>query len=235
MADAQFAGFPEASFAFLKDIAAHNDKAWFERHRAEYEAYYVEIAKTFVMTMGPRLEAISPGVRFAPRINGSISRINRDVRFSKDKRPYKDHIDLWFWHGETRSWACPGFFLRLTAETVLLGTGMHVFPKDMLQRYRQRVSDAAGAEEIKDIIAGVAGSGPYQIGGQTRTRVPRGYSADGASGEMLLYDSLTAVLEWDNGVAHDAAFLDFCQGHWQKCWPIGKWMLDTLWSASDPH
>ena len=229
MTDNGFAGFPEASFAFLKGIGAHNDKAWFEDHRADYDAHYVEAAKSFVLAMGPRLKQLSPDVQYAAKINGSISRINRDVRFSKDKRPYKDYLDLWFWHGERRSWDCPGFFLRLTAETVIVGTGMYAFPKDMLSRYRERVSDEKTAAGLKAIVDGVAASGPYQVSGKSRKAVPRGLPAEGASGEMLLYESLSAMLEWDNGVAREAAFTDFCLGHWRKCWPVGQWTLDFVW------
>ena len=229
MADDTFTGFPEQSFDFLKGIGAHNDKAWFEDHRADYETYYVGAAKRFVTAIGPALRDVSPTVQFADRINGSISRINRDVRFSKDKRPYKDHLDLWFWHGDKRGWDCPGFFLRLTTETVIVGTGMYGFPKDMLARYRERVSDEKAATEIRGIVDDIAASGPYRIGGRVRKSVPRGMKADGASGEMLLYDSLSAALEWDNGVARGADFIDFCLGHWRKCWPVGKWTLDNVW------
>ncbi len=231
MSDSVFAGFPEQTFEFLLGLSAHNDKAWFEEHRADYDSYYVAAARAFVTAIGPQLTDISPGVRFAPKINGSISRINRDVRFSRDKRPYKDHIDIWFWHGEKRGWQCPGFFLRLTSETIIVGTGMYMFPKDMLKRFRERVSDQRTAEEIKTIIASVAASGPYQIGGRSRKSPPRGMTADGASAEMLLYESLSAALEWDNSIARDPDFIAFCLGHWQKCWPIGKWTLENVWEG----
>ena len=231
MPDSGFAGFPQQTFDFLLGLSTHNDKTWFEAHRADYDAHYVAAARSFVSAVGPALTAISPGVQHAPKINGSISRINRDVRFSRDKRPYKDHIDLWFWHGDKRSWDCPGFYLRLSAETVLVGTGMYMFPKEMLKRYRERVSDEKAAAEIKAIVDSVAASGPYQIGGRTRKSLPRGMSADGASAEMLHYESLGATLEWDNGIARDPAFVDFCLGHWQKCWPVGRWTLENVWKV----
>ena len=73
-------------------------------------------ALAFVAAIGPRLQKISPSVAFEPKINGSLFRINRDVRFAKDKRPYKNHIDMWFWHGDKRGWASPGFFFRLAPD-----------------------------------------------------------------------------------------------------------------------
>jgi uncharacterized protein (TIGR02453 family) len=92
-----FSGFPKATITFLSGLSETNTKEWFEGNRDVYEAGYVEPARRFVESMGPRLKQVSPGVKYEPKINGSISRINRDVRFSKDKRPYKDHLDIWFW------------------------------------------------------------------------------------------------------------------------------------------
>ena len=64
-------------------------------------------------------------MRCEPKINGSICRINRDVRFSKDKRPYKDHLDIWFWHGDKKGWDRPGFYLRITPSDYFSAVGMH--------------------------------------------------------------------------------------------------------------
>jgi uncharacterized protein (TIGR02453 family) len=97
-----FGGFPKGTAKFLRGLSKNNEKAWFEAHRGDYQTGYVEPALAFVEAIGPRLQKISPSISFEPKINGSLFRINRDVRFAKDKRPYKDHIDLWFWHGDKR-------------------------------------------------------------------------------------------------------------------------------------
>ena len=87
----------------------------------------------------PPARGDSRPVQFEPRINGSISRVNRDIRFSKDKRPYKEHLDLWFWHGDKRSWERPGFWFSLTPKAVYCGSGMYMFQGSMLEGYRQSV------------------------------------------------------------------------------------------------
>src|SRR5689334_8192732 len=120
-----FSGFPKETTKFLRELSKNNDRTWFEAHRRDYQANYVEPALTFVSAIGPRLQKISPSISFEPKINGSLFRINRDVRFSRDKRPYKDHIDLWFWHGSKRGWASPGFFCRMLSDRLILGGGMH--------------------------------------------------------------------------------------------------------------
>ena len=161
-----FDTFPEATRSFLAGIAAHNEKAWFDDNRALYEAGYVEAGKAFVTALAPRLRALSPDVQAEPRINGSIMRVNRDVRFSNDKRPYKTHFDFWFWHGEEKGWNCPGFYLRITPETVLVGTGMHRFDKDLLDSFRHAIilprSGKALLETLRQVefLDSVAGHHP---------------------------------------------------------------------------
>src|SRR5215216_5284663 len=128
MAPAPRFAFPPDTLTFLDELRAHNDKQWFEANRSRYEAAYVAPAKAFVEAAGPHLQDIVPGIRAEPNVLGSIFRINRDTRFSPDKRPYKDHLDLWFWEGERKS-AVSGLFLRVSPDGVVIGAGAHAFPK----------------------------------------------------------------------------------------------------------
>src|SRR4051794_18350024 len=97
MADAPFQGFLPALLAFLRDLGAHNSRDWFQAHYAEYQALLVDPARAFVVTMGERLPALGADIRAEPPVRGSILAINRDIRFAKDKSPYKTYLDLWFW------------------------------------------------------------------------------------------------------------------------------------------
>src|SRR5262249_21978378 len=98
-----FAGFQYELLEFLAGLRAHNDRTWFQAHREEYESLLLEPARDFVEAMGEELARFAPDVNADPRVGGSIFRIARDTRFSKDKRPYKDHLDLWFWQGAGKS------------------------------------------------------------------------------------------------------------------------------------
>ena len=66
-----------------------------------------------------------PDVKFEPNVNGSLQRVNRDIRFSNDKRPYKESLNVWFWHGDNKGWDTPGFWFSVSAKEVYLGVGMH--------------------------------------------------------------------------------------------------------------
>jgi len=224
----EFTGFPAETFAFLAGIAANNDKGWFEANRGLYEAGYVEAGRAFVSAMGPRLAALSPTVRFEPKVNGSISRVNRDIRFSKDKRPYKDHLDLWFWHGDRRGWDCPGFWFRLTAETVYLGTGMHGLEKERLDSFRHAVVLPRSGKALVAAVEAVRAAGPYEIGEKTRKVPPRGFETEPDRAEFLLYEGLTAGTQMPASAARAADFLDVCYKHFAATWPVGKWLLDEI-------
>lgn len=220
----RFDGFPDATFEFLRGVAAHNEKGWFDANRDLYEAGYLNPAQALVAALGPKLRKISPGVQFAPKINGSISRINRDIRFSKDKSPYKTHLDLWFWHGEKRGWACPGFYFRLTGEQAWIGAGMHMLPKEMLARFRDAVVDDKAGKALVAAIDRVEKAG-YEVGEPTRKQVPRGYPSDHRRSRFLLYESLHAGTVLPAEAARRADFADICLSHFQGCWPIGKWLM----------
>jgi uncharacterized protein (TIGR02453 family) len=102
-----FGGFPPETISFLRELRDHNRKDWFDAHLDDYEAFWVAPARAFVVAAGQQLAELAPGIRAEPRVLGSILRINRDTRFSRDQRPYKDHLDFWFWEGERRRAAEP--------------------------------------------------------------------------------------------------------------------------------
>lgn len=227
----EFGGFPPATFAFLDGIAAHNEKPWFDANRALYEAGYVEPGKAFVAAMGPRLKELSPTVEFDAKVNGSIGRINRDIRFSKNKQPYKTHLALWFWHGERKGWDRPGFYLHLGQDGLFLGAGMHGLQGEVLESFRQSVIHPRSAKALLAAVAAVEGAGSYTIGETTRKQLPRGYAADGPAARYLLNESLHAGVELPKQAAGEADFLDICTQHFRAMWPITKWLLDEVGTA----
>jgi uncharacterized protein (TIGR02453 family) len=77
-----FAGFPPETVKFLAGLSRNNEKDWFEAHRDDYDAYFVEPAKSFVGAIAPHLRKIDPSVQAVPAVSGSIMRIYRDVRFA---------------------------------------------------------------------------------------------------------------------------------------------------------
>ncbi|MGB3339447.1 MAG: DUF2461 domain-containing protein [Devosia sp.] len=220
--------FPPETLTFLRGIAANNDKAWFDANRDLYEAGYVEAGRAFVEAVGPQLQAISPDVQFAAKINGSIPRVNRDIRFSKDKQPYKTHLGLWFWHGDRKSWNSPGFYFHVSADEVFIATGMYGFDKDALETFRSSIVLGRSGKALVEAVEQVRAAGDYAIGEKTRKLMPRGFEAPAERAEFLLYEGLTASIRLPVSEAVTRGFSDRCVGHFAATWPVGRWLLAEM-------
>ncbi len=219
-----FQGFPEAGLKLLRGLAEHNEKAWFDAHKDDYEALLVEPAKAFVADAGARLQKLARSIHFEPRVNGSISRPQRDIRFAKDKTPYKAHLDLWFWQGEKKTWERSGFFFRLGPDALILGAGIHHFTPELLKRYRGAVVGPKG-NTLSRILRELDVAGGYEVGGRTMKKVPRGFEAGEERAELLLHTGLYVVRETPPPPKlHGPAFLDHAVAHWEAMVPIHDWL-----------
>jgi uncharacterized protein (TIGR02453 family) len=227
LVETSFTGFPKQTFAFLSGIAAHNEKIWFDANRDLYEAGYVAPARAFVEALGPLLREVSPGVQFSSKVNGSLQRVNRDIRFSKDKRPYKEHLNLWFWHND-KSWDTPGFWFGLGPKEVQLSVGMYGLGKERLDSFRQSIVHPRSGKALLAAVADVRKAGDYEIGGKTRKLMPRGFTADADRADYLLYDGLYASATLPAAAAARPDFANLAASHFKKMWPVGKWLLDEV-------
>ena len=113
MSDADFTGFPPQTFEFLRQLAAHNERDWFQEHKAEYEQFVRTPALQFITAMKSPLRKVSRFLEADPRkTGGSLIRIYRDTRFSKDKTPYKIHIGMQFRHEAGFDIHAPGAYIH---------------------------------------------------------------------------------------------------------------------------
>ena len=226
-----FNGFPPETLAFLNGIRAHNEKAWFDANRDLYETGLVAPAREFVDTIGPKLRAIAPGVQYAAKVNGSLSRINRDIRFSKDKRPYKEHLGLWFWHGDKRQWDVPGFWFEVTPNHLELGVGIYMLHDEALDTFRQSIIHPRSGKALLAAVSALEAKGKYEIGGKTRKLMPRGFDTDPDRRDYLLYEGLYAYIKFPPETASKPRLVDLCLKHYEAMWPVGKWLHDEVWQG----
>jgi uncharacterized protein (TIGR02453 family) len=218
-----FTGFGDETFRFLKGLGRNNNKAWFEAHRDAYEDDLLEPSMAFVEAIGPLLARFSPGIHAEPRIGGSMMRINRDIRFSKDKRPYKDHLDMVFRTGDGTKGA-PTYWFRLTAKELTLGAGMHMLDKAGLDRYRDAVDADGSGKELAAVVRKVERQG-YDLGGEHYKRVPAGFPADHPRATLLRHHGVYAGTHMPlPPEIHTAKFPGFCAGHYKRLVPLMNWL-----------
>jgi len=223
-----FDGFGPGTRKFLAGLERNNSKPWFDKHRADYDTHYLQPAQSFVAALGAKLTSISPELTAEPRVNGSIFRVNRDVRFSRDKTPYKPHIDLWFWEGNDRAGGSPGFFMRLRHDRLFLGTGIHGFPKPQLDRYRAAVAGAQHGPALVGLEKKLAKSG-YALEGLHYKKVPREHAADHPRERLLRFNALHAGIELPMPAeAGSKKLVPLVMGHFRKLSPLHRWLLDAL-------
>src|SRR6185295_10966085 len=148
-----FTGFQPAAFTFLRGLARNNRREWFEAHRESYESDVREPMRALVDELDAVLGRIAPEFRGDPK--KSVFRIYRDVRFSKDKSPYKTHIACWLFHHDAghgvgqEAHGGAGFYVHVEPGACMVGGGIWMPPKFALDRIREQiVEDGATFEKI---------------------------------------------------------------------------------------
>jgi uncharacterized protein (TIGR02453 family) len=165
------ASFGPELFVFLTDLRANNNREWFAANKHRYEEQFVEPALDFIEAFAPRLEKISPHFRADPRPSGgSLFRIYRDTRFSKDKAPYKTNLGIHFRHERAKDAQAPGYYLHISPGDVFAGGGIWHPATEAATRIREAIT--ADPERWRRATR----SGPFakrlELGGDLLKRVP---------------------------------------------------------------
>ena len=169
--------FRPETLHFLDEIAANNERTWFQANKHRYEADVLEPALGYIETMGPRIESISAHfVAIPKRVGGSLMRIYRDTRFSHDKTPYKTNIGIQFRHERGKDVHAPGFYVHVEPGQCFLGAGIWRPESSALAKIRTRIVEKPGA--WKNTSRDGRFREHFEFGGQRLKRPPRGYAAD---------------------------------------------------------
>ena len=172
-----FVGFGKPTMTFLRQLAAHNERAWFAENKMVYDANVLNPALDFIAAMGPHLEKISDHFLALPqKQGGSLMRPYKDTRFAKDKTPYKTNIGIQFRHELAKDVHAPGFYVHIEPGACFMGAGMWHPEPDALAKIRQRILDAP--DEWKKVCADKGFKATWTLGGSSLARPPRGIAAD---------------------------------------------------------
>jgi len=187
--------FTPAALRFLRGLAKNNNKTWFEAHRTEYETEVREPMRDVIGEMNARFETFAPEIGGDPK--RSMFRINRDIRFSADKSPYKTHAACWFHHrratsrvGSEADAGSAGFYFHLEPSKSMVGGGLWMPPRPQLNALRDAIAkDPTGFDKVaKGLTKRFGGLDDDAV----LTRMPRGFADDHPAAKWLRYQSFTS-------------------------------------------
>jgi uncharacterized protein (TIGR02453 family) len=227
-----FPGFRRAALGFLAQLKRHNTRTWFEANRERYEAEVRHPLRLLVEELDVRLARLAPEIVGDPR--RSIFRIHRDVRFAKDKSPYKTHAACWFYHmdagrgvGQDAAGGA-GFYFHLEPGRSLIGAGIWMPPRTSLARIRDAlVEDQVGFERIVEDRAFRRRYGGLDDDAML-TRPPRGFSAELPAARWLRYQSFTAGRSVSDAAVSSPRLIETVADDYARLVPLVRWLNRAL-------
>lgn len=207
MPGVEFTGFPEAALDFYDDLEVDNTRSFWEKHKGVY-ADAVRAPMT-ALTAGLEPEFGSPKV-FRPY---------RDVRFAKDKTPYKTHQGAFVAAGPATGW-----YVEVSARGVRTGAGFYDASPAGLASFREAIDDDRTGTELERLLAGLRLDG-WEIGGDRLKTSPRGWSADHPRIELLRHRSLSVGRSHGfEPVIHTPELLDVVRADWRALRAVVEWI-----------
>jgi uncharacterized protein (TIGR02453 family) len=224
--------FTQRAFRFFRGLRRHNEKTWFEAHREEYESEVRQPMRELI----EELDALFG--EFAPEIGGdprrSMFRINRDIRFSRDKSPYKTHAACWFHHrnaarsvGSEADAGSAGFYFHLEpGGRSMIGAGLWMPPRPQLNKLRDAIARDPQAFDR------LARSIPHRFGGLddegALKRMPRGYAEDHPAAKWLRFQSFTSGRTLTDAQVTNASLASFLAREYEALLPLVRWLNGAL-------
>ena len=197
-----FDGFPERALIFFEGLEADNSKPYWTDHKDVYER---DVKAPMVALLAELEEEFGTGKVFRPY---------RDVRFAKDKTPYKTNVAA----------AVDGRYVSVSADGLFLGGGYYQTAPDQLERLRRAVADDVQGAALERAVAAVRATG-LEVGGDRLTRAPRGYPADHPRIDLLRHRSLFVGRSYGfEPFVHTPELLDRVRDDWRRLRPLVQWL-----------
>jgi len=191
----KFNGFKKEGIEFLKTLEKNNSKVWFEDHRHIWEQTILTPNKEFIEDMGETLQILVPTIKAFPKVSGSLFKIYRDTRFSKNKTPMKDKIGLLFWQGLGHRMQSSSFYMHYTKQSYFVAAGIRGFKPPLLKTYRKYIKNEKNRESLDKILRNLKQKGYDSTQGKYK-RVPKDFTGDESYLYLTKFDSLFAYKEY---------------------------------------
>lgn len=213
--------FNYSTVEFLQQLALNNNREWFNAHKAEYQEQVLLPTQDFADNMVQQLREIS-----AYPLESKIFRINRDIRFSKDKTPYHSYTRIGFYYHKNP--CSPGFYFSIENNQIICGAGLFQFDKSQLEQYQQGVIDDIRGQQLQKILAELTGR--YELLYIERyKKIPCGFTAEFARSELLKnkgvalwhHQSTGSDYPWENLATEVLT-------HYKNLLPLFNWLAESL-------
>ncbi|MEP0861695.1 MAG: DUF2461 domain-containing protein [Ignavibacterium sp.] len=221
--------FPFVTAKYLSDLSKNNNREWFLKNRERFDIEFLQPAMQFVIDLGERIQTFAPNIMAVPRVDKSIFRLHRDVRFRKNKSPYKTNLGIYFWEGKGKRMECSGFYFHIEPNNFFLGAGMYVFSPQQLKKYRDTVYNPDKGRELSNIISSILKNKNYSIGGKTYKKTPRGYDSDHKYSELILHSGVYSFYEIESlNMFHKKDIVEFTYNVFKDMNSLHQWLVNNI-------
>lgn len=223
----RYARFYPSTLRFLEKLAANNNRDWFGENKSRYEEEVLDVALRFIQSMQEPLAEIAPHFVATPtRVGGSLMRVYRDTRFSKNKTPYKTNIGIQFRHEQAKDVHSPGYYLHIEPRQVFLGAGMWRPEAESLRGIRERI--AARPAEWRRALRDKQFQRNFELGGDSLTRPPRGFSKDQDCIDDIKRKSFIAVRDLDPATCLKPQFQRTVESSFRMAEPFMRFLCKSV-------
>jgi uncharacterized protein (TIGR02453 family) len=214
-------------FRFLEDLRKHNDRAWFAKNKERYLDSVQEPALEFVRSFAPYLNKISPNFVADDRpVGGSLFRIHRDIRFSKDKSPYKTHVGIHFRHRVGRDVHGPSYYLHLQPGEAFAAVGLWHPERETLHKLRTAVAEKPTA--WRRAAHGGDFASRYRLSGDVLKRAPAGFDSEHPLIDDLKRKDFVGVAMLDERTVTSRDFLPRYADLCRAATPYARFLCDAV-------
>jgi len=197
--------FTRNTTKFLKELEKNNNRDWFESNKQRYEDHVREPSLAYIEAMAPHLGKISQCFVASPKkVGGSLMRVYRDIRFSKDKTPYKTNIGIQFRHVAGKDVHAPGFYMHIDPGEVFIGAGIWRPDSQTVNNVRLHLDENQAV--WKKITKQLTGKG-FELHGESLKKAPRGYDPEHPLLEDLKRKDFIAVQNLKLSLVTDKEFV----------------------------
>lgn len=219
--------FSKQTFSFLSALEQNNNREWFAQHQQEYEDLVRTPALDFISDMSDDIPAISRHFLAQPKkVGGSLMRVYRDTRFSKDKTPYKTNIGIQFRHELGRDIHAPGYYLHISPGECFVGVGLWHPDADALFKIREAI--------VKKPEAWIAArddaafSKQYELVGDALANAPRGFAKDHPQAEDLKRKDFIALANLTEATVASGKLRPLVVERYRQAAPLMRFLCQAL-------